>query len=218
MNGQQIKLVIADDHILVREGMRALIASDEGLVIVAEAGDGEALLHLVEQHRPDLVLTDIRMPLMDGKKAGIAIRERYPETGLIATCMHDGEYQILNILKAGFNGIVLKSAGREEYFEAIREVYNGGFYYCRDAQPAITALRAKKLFHPGSSFVKDLLSTREKQILLLICEGLSSKSIAEKLQISYRTVDTYRMKLLAKTGCTNLATLIQFAYKEGMLH
>ncbi|MEO6129985.1 MAG: response regulator transcription factor [Ferruginibacter sp.] len=218
MNGEQIRIVIADDHILAREGLRAMLATDNDLLIVGEASDGESLLQLVEQHQPDLVLTDIIMPVMDGKKAGRSIRDRYPATGLIATCTHEGEYEMLMILGAGFNGIVLKSASREEYFEAIREVINGGSYYCRDAQPAITSLIIKQLFHPGSSIIKDPLSAREKQILILICEGLSSKFIGEKLQISNRTVDTFRMKLLEKTGCSNLATLISYAYKEGMLN
>ncbi len=213
----QKKVVIADDHVSVREGLTQIIESCENFVVCAAACDGHTLMRAVEQHRPDLVISDIRMPVMDGIDAGILIKERFPEIAVIAYINDDSDYIFSKLLQAGFEGIILKRSSKKETIMVMNMVAEGHLFFCHGAEERVNQLIRKKLYNPKRRTVYSFFSEREIEVLRLICQELTSKQIAEEMGLSERTIDCYREKLLRKTACVNVAGLVSYAYGAGIV-
>lgn len=214
---RNIAVVVADDHAYVREGLKEMLQGCEGIDVMAVVSDGVKLLKAVEEKRPDIVITDIRMPEMDGIEAAEIILQQYPCTGLIAISADDQEFLLLRLLEAGFKGILLKTAEKSETFCAIQNVFKGEDYYCRVAHEKIHKLVAAGLYHPGKRLIKKIFSEREDQILRMICDGMTSKKIGEILLLSIRTVESHREKLFLKTKTSNVAGLVKWAVDNRMV-
>ncbi|MBC7934558.1 MAG: response regulator transcription factor [Rhizobacter sp.] len=215
---QKLKqIVIADDHVSVREGLINIIEGSESMEVLAAAENGLALINVVRQLEPELVITDVRMPGMDGIEAGGIIKQEYPKIGLIAYVADENDFLFLNLLGAGFDGIILKRSASKETILAINRVATGHEYFCNYSQERIRILIQKRLYNPKRKIVRSFLSSREHQVLLLICKGKTSKMAAEELNLSVRTIEDYRERLLKKADATNQAGLLHYAYTEGII-
>lgn len=211
----QIHVLIVDDHTIVRTGLRLLLEAEPDITVTGEALDGHEALKMVEVHHPDVVLMDIAMPGMDGLEATRQIKARWPEVKVLVLTMHRSDEYFFEILKAGASGYILKGAETSDLIHAVRVVGSGeAFLYPALAQTLIdNFLKTAKWEESGGI----LLSRREKEILRLICEGCSTKEIAEKLVISLSTVHTHRSNLMMKLGVNNQHELIRYARQTGLI-
>ncbi len=208
-----VKLVIADDHQLFRNGLRLLLESDNRFEIIAEACNGRELITIMENCDADLVLMDISMPVMDGIEATRKITEICPGTPVIALSMYGEEDYYYKMVDAGAKGFLLKNSDISEVTEAILAVIGGGSYFSQELLCNVI-----KRFKTRETEVKTAnLSKREREILEKICEGLSNHEIADHLFISKRTVDKHRANLLSKTGSKNTASLILYSVKNKLI-
>jgi len=185
--------------------------------VVATVGDGEALVKAALFHKPDLVVTDLRMPGLDGLKAGQKIKQQLPAIYLIAYINEENDYLFLHLLKSGFDGIMLKRAGKKEIRRVMDMVLKGFEAFCNFSQERVSKLISKGLYNPKKGFVKLLLNVKEISVLKLICEGYTSKEIAERVNLSTRTVEEYREVLKEKTGTSNTAGLVSYAHMQGIV-
>jgi len=213
----KIRIVIAEDHTILREGLRALLSSHSDFDIVGEAKDGQDAIRRVEKLEPDLVLMDLSMPRMDGISAINDIKKRYPKIKIIALTVHKTEEYILAALKAGADGYILKDATRNELILAIKSVIDDRQYLSPGVSEKVIQgyLEGKKTIKTDSSW--DTLSQREKEVLKLIAEGYKNKEIAEFLGVSLKTVEKHRANLMKKLDLHNAATLTAFAMERGMV-
>ncbi|HZD55447.1 MAG TPA: response regulator transcription factor [Anaerolineales bacterium] len=212
---EQIRVLIADDHTIVRSGVRLLLEAEADIRIVGEALDGNEALAMTETLHPDVVLMDIAMPGMDGLEATRRIKDRWPDVQVLVLTMHRSDEYFFEMLKNGASGYVLKGADPSELIKAVRVVGQGEvFLYPTMAQK----LLRDYLTRIGKADEDDpQLSPREKEILRLLAEGYSNKEIAESLVISPSTVYTHRGNLMNKLGLDNRRELIQYARKRGFL-
>jgi DNA-binding NarL/FixJ family response regulator len=212
-----IRIALADDQLLFRQGIAALINNEAGLALVMEADNGQDFLtHLTKMELlPDIVLMDMEMPGMDGMQLNEELHKHYPSIKVIVLSVHDSERLMARMIQAGACGYLFKNCDKEEMISAIRNVFDNGFYITPAVLKAIQspAANAKGPITNIQSIAIDI-SQREKEVLCLICEEYSNAEIAEKLFISVRTVDGHRNNLLAKTGCHNTAGLVLFAVKH----
>jgi len=215
--GGKIRIVIAEDHTILREGLRALLSSHSDFDIVGEAEDGRDAIRCVERLEPDLVLMDLSMPRMGGISAITDIKKRYPKIKIIALTVHKTEEYILAALKAGADGYILKDATRNELILAIKSVIDDRQYLSPGVSEKVIQgyLEGKKTIKTDSSW--DTLSQREKEVLKLIAEGYKNKEIAEFLGVSLKTVEKHRANLMKKLDLHNAATLTAFAMERGMV-
>jgi DNA-binding NarL/FixJ family response regulator len=211
-----IKLIIADDHEIFRDGLRLMLQKQPDIHLVAEAEDGKELIEQIKLHQPEVVITDVKMPRMDGVAATKHIFEHYPHIGIIALTMFDEEDLIIDMLEAGAKGYLLKNADKEEIIEAVKSVHNDEPYYCKLTSHRLAQLVAKSKFNPYKQKGKPVFSEREKEIITCICDGLTNKEIAAKIFLSVRTVEGLRMKLLEKMQAKNTAGIIIYAIKNDM--
>ena len=211
------RIVIAEDHTILREGLRALLAHHPELEIVGEAEDGLEAIRRVEKQRPQLLLMDLAMPRMSGMAALKDIKKRFPGTRVIILTVHKTEEYIMAALQSGADGYVLKDATHEELIMAIRSVLEGKSYL----SPAISQkviegyLDGKR--HCGMGTPWDSLSQREREVLKLIAEGYKNREIAEFLGISLKTVQKHRANLMKKLNLHNAAALTSFALEKGLI-
>jgi two-component system response regulator NreC len=212
---EQIRVLIADDHIIVRSGVRLLLEAETDIKVVGEALDGNEVLAMAESLHPDVVLMDIAMPGMDGLEATRRLKDRWPDVQVLVLTMHRSDEYFFEMLKNGASGYVLKGADPGELIKAVRVVGQGEvFLYPTMAQKLLKDF----LCRVGKSDESDpQLSPREKEILRLLAEGYSNKEIAESLVISPSTVYTHRGNLMNKLGLSNRRELIQYARKRGFL-
>ncbi|MEJ2262973.1 MAG: response regulator transcription factor [Anaerolineales bacterium] len=212
---EQIRVLIADDHTIVRSGVRLLLEAEDDIRIVGEALDGNEALAMTETLQPDVVLMDIAMPGMDGLEATQKLKDRWPDVQVLVLTMHRSDEYFFEMLKNGASGYVLKGADPTELIKAVRVVGQGEvFLYPTMAQK----LLKDYLGRVGRVDEEDpKLSPREKEILRLLAEGYSNKEIAESLVISPSTVYTHRGNLMNKLGLNNRRELIQYAQKRGFL-
>ena len=209
-------LIIADDHEVVRQGLRTLLRSEPAFRVVAEAASGTEAVRAVEQHRPDVILLDIVMPQMNGIEATKEIVRISPKTRPIILSMHTTESYVVEALRNGAAGYVLKDARSTELLEAIRQVLAGRRYLSPPlSQRAIDAY-LEKVESVGLD-PYDTLTARERQIALLAAEGLTNQEIGQNLFISARTVETHRANLMKKLGLRTYSELIVFAVRRGLL-
>lgn len=211
---EDIKLLIADDHHLFLEGLKAMLELNAGIKIVATASDGEEVLIKLKSYYIDILLLDIQMPKMNGIETTKEIRAKYPDTKIIALSMHNEKAFIQKMYQNGVNGYVLKTCGKEELLNAIHTVQQGGKYFSPET---IVALLDNNQHKNSGMVVENQLTKREKEILILIAKEQSNPNIAEQLHISLHTVNTHRKNLLLKLGLKNTAGLVHYAIKKNML-
>ena len=209
----KIKIALADDHQLFRNGLKILLGSFNEFDVVAEASNGNELLRALETSPADIVLMDISMPEMDGVEATGILSRQMPGTRVIALSMYGEEEYYYRMVDAGAKGFILKDSDITDVHDAIIAVHKGGNYFSQELlYHVINRIKNREQEVKSSS-----LSKREKEILLKICEGLSNHEIADSLFISKRTVDKHRANLLAKTGSKNTASLILYAIKNRLI-
>lgn len=210
---EQIKVVIADDHPLAREGIIAMLASYKEICIAGEAANGKQLIELVKRIHPDVVLTDLRMPEMDGIQTIRDIKYMDETVRCILLSQYDNDHIIVEAFQAGAMGYVVKTASKEEVFEAICCVYAFDYYYCRAISSKIRRILSDKSptgFKPSAQS----LSERDREIIYLLCEGKSNHQIGDILCISPRTVEGAKSKIMEKTNTTSTAGIIVYAIQN----
>ena len=211
------KIIIAEDHTILRDGLQAMLSFYAEFNVVGTAGDGLEAIRRVESHQPDLLLIDLSMPRMSGMDAIRDIKKRFPQTRIIALTVHKTDEYILATLQAGADGYVLKDASREELILAIRTVLEGHPYLSPGVSQKVIEgyLDGKKEGTPLTAY--DSLSAREKEVLKLIAEGYKNREIAELLCISLKTVEKHRANLMKKLDLHNAAALTSLALEKGLV-
>jgi two-component system response regulator NreC len=215
--GRKIRILIADDHPVLRRGLRALIEEEPDMEVVGEAGNGLEAVQLAERLRPDVVIMDISMPELDGLEATRRIRERSPSTYILILTVHAHERYLFPVLKAGASGYVRKTAADEELIKAIRVVARGDVFLYPSAtrmllDDYLAQVRAGREQDPYES-----LSEREREILRLLAEGHTNAEIAQKLNLSVKTVETYRTRIMEKLHLRTRAELVRYALRKGLI-
>lgn len=209
-------IVLADDHNVVRQGLRALLEGEPDLSIVGEASNGLEAVELAERLRPNVLVVDVMMPGLNGLEVTREVTQRSPQTRVIVLSMHANEAYVLAALKNGAVGYVLKDACADELVQAVRQARTDRYYLSSPlSERAIASYvqRAKK----ASLDPYDTLTTREREVLQLAAEGHTSAEIASRLFISARTVETHRANLMHKLGLTNQIDLVRYALRRGIL-
>lgn len=212
---EHIKVLIVDDHTIVRSGVRLLLEAETDIQVVGEALNGREALELAEELSPDVVLMDITMPEMDGLEATRQLKMRYPEINVLVLTMHRSDDYFFEMLKLGASGYILKGAKTSELIDAVRIVKRGDvFLYPSMTQKLVQGYLQLADWERESELS---LSPREKEIFRLLAEGYSNKEIAQKLVISTSTVHSHRANLMEKLGLGNRHELIQYARKHGLI-
>jgi DNA-binding NarL/FixJ family response regulator len=215
---KNFRIVIAEDHTILREGLRALLSSETRFEVVGEAEDGRMAIQVVEKLQPDLVLMDLSMPRMNGLEAIREIKKRSPEAKIIALTVHKTEEYILTTLQAGADGYVLKDATHSELVMAIEHVLIGKRYLSPGISEKVIEgyLEGRKTLKTTSAW--DSLTQREREVLKLIAEGFKNKEVADFLFISLKTVEKHRANLMKKLHLHNAAELTAFAMEKGLIN
>jgi DNA-binding NarL/FixJ family response regulator len=211
-----IRVVIADDHEIFLDGMQVLLKKVPNIEIAGEASNGNELIKLVKQEVPDVVITDIKMPVKDGIEATKELTKEMPGIGIIALSMFEEESLIVEMLEAGAKGYMLKNAHKQEIISAIETVYKGQAYYCSRTNTKLVQMLASSSFNPHKIEQKPDLSEKEKSIVRLLCQQYSNKEIASELNISIRTVEGHRDRIEEKINARNAAGIVVYAIKNGI--
>jgi DNA-binding NarL/FixJ family response regulator len=209
-----IRVLLADDHALVRAGIRSLLEAIEGVQVIAEAGDGHQALELANEHQPDLVLMDVAMPSLNGLEATARITKTLPHTRVIIVSMSANEEYVVHALRAGARGYLLKSAPPEELALAIRAVTRNQTYLTPAVSRTVVDDYLRRL--EGSTSEFDRLTPRQREILQLIAEGETTKQIASRLKLSAKTVETHRQLLMRTLDIHDVAGLVRYAIRIGL--
>jgi len=205
------RIVLADDHHIVRQGLRALLEK-EGLTVVAEAENGRDAVQLAQTHKPDAVVLDLMMPLLNGLDAGREILQNHYATAAILLTMRTEEHQIALALRAGIRGYLLKTQAAEDLVHAIREVMRGEIYL----SPAVSRIVVDG-YLSGDRPAGDPLAPRERQVLQLVAEGKTSKEIAVLLGLTVKTAESYRARVMEKLDVHETAGLVRYAIRHGII-
>jgi DNA-binding NarL/FixJ family response regulator len=211
-----IRVLLADDHTVLREGIRALLEDQPDMSVVGEAEDGRMAAHMAAELRPDVVLMDIAMPRLNGLEATRQIKRDHPEVAVLMLTMHDNEEYVRQVLAAGASGYVLKRAAASELVAAIRAVHRGEAVL----SPGITRVLIQDLIGRDSAVHEaagDDLTPREREVLQLIAEGYTSKEIAEMLSLSVKTVQAHRASLMQKLDLHDRGDLIKYAIQKRII-
>ena len=213
----RVRILLADDHAIIRRGLRALLAHEPAFEIVAEAADGRQAVELAQREKPQVAVLDVAMPVMNGIEATRQIRARLPDTQVVMLTVHSDEAYLLSALKAGARGYVLKSSAELEVVEAVRAVSAGKAFF----SPRVSRILADEYVryleerHVTDSY--DLLSARERQVLQLLAEGQSNKDVATILNLSPTTVICHRQHIFQKLNLHGVADLILYAIRKGVI-
>jgi len=210
----KINVILADDHPIYRDGIKSLLQSQAEMNLLGEARDGQELLELTRKWKPDVVLTDIIMPGMDGIEATKNIHREFPEIGIIALSIFNDDHFIVDMLKAGARGYLLKDSHKADIIDAIKTVHNHQSYYCRSTSSKLARLIATSAFNPVSKASNISFSKREKEVMVLLCKEYTSKEISDELNLSVRTVEGYRENILQKTESKNTVGIIIYALRN----
>jgi DNA-binding NarL/FixJ family response regulator len=214
-NPGQVRVLIADDHTLVRESLVGLLQGDAGIVVVAQAADGVETVEKALATRPDVVVTDLSMPRLGGLEVVRRLREALPDTRVLVLTMHKEDEYVLQAVRAGASGYLVKDSAAADLLAAVRSLHAGRGYF--GPQAAMTL--AEQLQHPERALDDPYgrLSTREREVFLLLAEGLTTKEIARRLDISVKTAENHRGRVLDKLGTRNTAELVRYALRKGLL-
>ncbi len=212
----KIGIVIADDHRIFREGLKQLLREQEDFVVLGEAANGRELMQQVKELAPDVIITDIKMPLMDGVEATKKICTLYPGSRVIALSGFSDDYQIIDMLEAGAQGFLLKTVAKAELYTAIKTVYGHRPCFSHEITEKLTRIISGRYSNKSIPHHVVLTET-EKEIIRYICREMTSKEIADKMRIGKRTVESYRMRIMDKLGVKSVAPVIAYAVKAGLL-
>ena len=212
-----VRIAIADDYKIYREGLKLCFSIDKNLAILFEADNGEDLLAMLEKQQPDVIIMDLNMPLMDGMEATKQIRKKYPQIKILVITMYDNDKFIIHLMENGANGYLLKNAEPSEIIKAIYSVSENGYYF----NDLVNKALLKKLVLKNNikpSFNQNIeLTEREMEVLQLICEEKTAAEIGKQIFLSPRSVEGIRQRLIEKIGVRNTAGLVMFAVKNGMI-
>lgn len=215
---ESIRIILADDHTLLRKGLRALLRSEPDIEVVAEASDGAEAVRACQRLKPDVVLMDLSMPGLDGLQATAQIRELGLETRVLVLTMHNEEDYLLRVLEAGGAGYVLKQSADTELVHAIRAVHRGdAFLYPSGVRMLLQNYLRRTRSTAAEQEPRPALSEREEEVLRLTAEGFSNQEIGRQLYISPKTVDTYRQRIMEKLGLHHRSELVRYALNRGLL-
>jgi DNA-binding NarL/FixJ family response regulator len=212
-----ISLVIADDHEIFRDGLALMLSKQGDLSLMGQAEDGNELIELVEKLQPDVVITDIKMPRLDGIAATRLLLQKKPDLKIIALSMFDEDNLIVEMLEAGAKGYLLKNADKKEILDAIVTVYEDNIFYCRHTSARLATMIVKSKFDLHKKKPDLVFSDREKEIIKLICRQFTAQQIGDHLYLSKRTVEGYRTKIMEKMDVKNTAGVVIFALKNNLI-
>ena len=212
-----IRILLADDHTLIRRGLRALLERQNGFTVVAEAADGREAVDVAAAVSPDVAVIDIGMPNLNGIEAARRITEKRPETAVVILSMHADESYVLRALKSGARGYLLKDSPEEDLIHAIRAVHNGKAFFSPEISKMLAEDYMRQMRQRGVEDSYELLTHREREILQMLGEGNSNKAVATKLNLSLHTVETHRGNLLEKLNLHSTAELILYAVRKGIV-
>ena len=214
MSNSSINIILADDHEIFRDGFASFIHKCPGINLVGAAVNGTGLIQLTENLLPDVILTDIIMPVMDGIEATRQISKKFPSVGIIGFSMFNEDYLLKEMLEAGATGFLLKNAQKEEVIASINSVHNGLPFFCADTAVKLAKLNLKSL---NTSKIENQFTEKEKKIILFICQGFTNKKMAKELFLSGRTIEGYRERIMQKSKATNPAELAIFAIANNII-
>ena len=216
---KNIKILIADDHEVVRDGLKNILVNLGNVNVVAEVANGEDAVSAYETTKPDLVIMDISMPGMNGIEATRIIKENDPNAKILVLTMHDNQEYLNQIIRSGAKGFVLKNTDKEELLDAVKAVSAGENFFSKDISKLIidNYIRSAKDSDKSDTYKEVPLTKREIEILKFIAEGNSNQEIANKLFISYNTVDTHRKNIMHKLSIKNTAGLVRYAIEKGLI-
>jgi DNA-binding NarL/FixJ family response regulator len=212
---KKIKIIIAEDHALYRDGLKTMLSSHHDFEIIAEAVDGSELIKLFEFHKPDIVLMDINMPVLNGIEATKFIATHFNDTKVVAITMNDEKSSIMDMMDAGANGYVLKSEDKEEIIKAINTVMNGDDYYSKNVENSIINLIHSK--KSTDNYKKSVyFNEKELQLINYLCEEFNSDEIAKTMFLSKKTIDGLRLKIKNELNVRNSIGIVKYAIKNGL--
>lgn len=220
MEGDKINIVLADDHVLVRKGIKAMLESDTDIHVIGEASNGTEALEAAKRLHPDILVLDIRMPELNGLEAAAKLGSYAPETKAVILSMHDSEEYVLQALDAGAYGYLLKDTDKTEFVKALRQVHSGVKYFSGAVSNVLAnRLLGSKSFVTKSSVEEDEyhLTKREKEILRMVIDGKHNKEIADASGKSVRTIETHRFNIMKKLGVNNAIDMVNKAVKENLV-
>lgn len=209
---KNIRILLADDHTVVRQGFRAILAQQPDMQIVGEAGNGRDAMALAQETSPDVIVMDVAMPELNGIEATRRLTATLPNTRVLALSMHKDSVYVREMLKAGAKGYLLKDSVENDLLEAVRALSRGGEYI----SPAVQAALMSPYRNQGTTPL-DLLTSREREVLQLVAEGKTNKEVAAILQISVFTVDAHRGRIMEKLNVHNVNELVRFAVRNGLV-
>lgn len=212
-----IRVILAEDHTIVRKGLRSLLEGEEDIEVIGEAGDGKEAITLVEQKKPDIVVMDIGMPQLNGLEATRRIKKKFPETKVLILTMHTNEEYVFEILQAGASGYVVKKAAPTELVSALRAVKQGESFLSPSISKKVIDEYLQRSGEAKRRGAFELLTDREREVLQLIAEGNSTRGIAGRLFISTKTVETHRSNLMEKLDLHGTADLTRYAIRMGIV-
>lgn len=212
----KIKVLVADDHTILRQGIKALLDNQEGIEVIGEAKDGREALAIIEETLPDVVLMDIAMPGLNGLEATRRIKKKFPRMKVLVLTMYTNEEYIFQILNAGANGYLVKETAFQDLISAIKAVYKNEAFMSPSISKKVINSYIKRAQNDEQETC-EILTTREREILQLIAEGNSSKKIAELLFISPKTVETHRTHIMDKLNIHNRTGLVKYAIRKGIV-
>ena len=214
---KQIRVLLADDHNVIRSGLRLLIESHHEFTVVAEAADGRQAVELAESSRPDVAVLDIAMPNLNGTQAAERISAMLPSTAIVMLSMHSDESYVLRALKAGAKGYLLKDSAETDLVQAIQAVSEGKSFFSPEISRMLVEDYVREIKARGALDSYELLTPREREVLQLLAEGRSNKDISALLNLSQYTVETHRRNLQEKLNVRSLAELILYAVRKGLI-
>ncbi len=210
---EPIKIVLADDHSLFREGILLVLKKEKSIVIAGEAADGDALLQLIDEVEPDVVITDIDMPYKNGIAVTKIVKQQRPNVGILALTMFDEEHLLVDMMDAGANGYLLKSSRKEELLTAIQSAKDGGTYFCEQTSTQLSKMIAATKAGQKKEAVE--FSETELSVMQLLCEQYATKEIADRTKLTISTVEKTRTRIIEKTGSVNIVGVVIFAIRHG---
>ena len=211
-----VRVLLVDDHVIVREGLRMVLASRQEIQVIGEAGDGREALDLIETLQPDVVVMDIAMPNLNGLEATRQIKRRFPDIKVVILTMHESQQYFLQIVKAGATGCVMKRSAGTELVTAIEAAARGESYFSPTIATMVLEDYRRLLTRPADE-AAELLTEREREVVQLIAEGRTNREIADLLTLSIKTVQAHRSNIMEKLGAHDRTDLVKYAIRAGII-